>query len=368
MVMVQRLTALAAIVAAMLLLTACERKITRVEVTEGPQTCFSCHSDQNTFLVAAQQQWEHSRHASGTTLNENDGTCKDCHTSEGFVARVTGTMLPNEVENPTTIHCFTCHAPHTDGDFRLRWTAMTTLQDGTTWDLEAGNTCAACHQSRRNVNTYIVAKPGRTSVNNRFGPHHGPQGDMLIGTNGYEFVGYVYEETNHRAIEDGCIVCHKNTTSNNVVGGHAFNMRWDTGTEEIRNTAACSQTPASGACHAVVDDFNEIKIGNTSLQDSVVARTDSLKAILVAANLVDATTGLPKTVSLGADSAGAVYNYVMVMEDRSKGVHNPKYVLGLLNSSIMYMSGSLPQPGPSPAPRLTPRAAHLAMAEAKPRR
>ena len=30
---------------------------------------------------------ENSRHSTGSTLNENDSTCKGCHTSEGFIAR-----------------------------------------------------------------------------------------------------------------------------------------------------------------------------------------------------------------------------------------------------------------------------------------
>ena len=37
----------------LLALTACERKITRVETVQQPATCFGCHSDTNTVLVRA---------------------------------------------------------------------------------------------------------------------------------------------------------------------------------------------------------------------------------------------------------------------------------------------------------------------------
>jgi hypothetical protein len=345
--MLQRLTALAAIVAATLLLTACERKITRVEVTEGPQTCFSCHSDQNTFLVAADQQWQNSRHASGTLINENDGQCKNCHTSEAYVARA-ATCTPfttsdnSVVENPTTIHCFTCHAPHTDGDFRLRWTCSTTLQDGTTYDLHKGNLCASCHQARRDVNTYITAS---TTLSTRWGPHHSVQGDMLIGSNGYEYAAYAYEQTNHAGATtnnggNGCVECHMFPATNNVVGGHTWNMAHDLGTEEILNTGACE------ACHGAIGDFSEVQLNGSSVQDSVVTLLGDLKTRLIAANLLGSTNDLPVARATSADSAGAVWNYLVIEADRSEGVHNAKYILGLLTSSIAYLDGTLARTTP----------------------
>ncbi|MEJ2722717.1 MAG: hypothetical protein P8181_16505, partial [bacterium] len=38
------------------------------------------------------------------------------------------------------------------------------------------------------------------------------------------------------------------------------------------------------------------------------------------------------------DSAGAVWNYLIVHEDRSEGIHNPKYIKSLLQSSIDFMT------------------------------
>ena len=335
MVVFKRIMTLAGIAAVGLALAACSRNITRVEqVVAGPQACFECHSDTSTFLVAATQQWEHSKHASGETLNENDGDCKGCHTSEGFVARATGTTAPDVIENPTSIHCFTCHAPHTNGDFRLRWTAVATLQNGASYDLKAGNLCVACHQSRRNVRTYITA---RTTLSDRFGPHHGPQGDMLIGSNGYEYAGYTYERSNHRsATDDGCLDCHMKTTSQNVVGGHSFNMAWDTGVGEILNTAACAK------CHGEIADFSEV--GDVFSQGSVDVLITDLETRLMTAGLVESGAGgLPKSVTTSADSAGAVWNLLLAREDRSHGVHNPKYIVGLLPSSIQFMGGTSPQ-------------------------
>jgi hypothetical protein len=332
---------LAALAALTIALTGCDRNITVVEDTsQQAQSCFACHSDANTALVDAEQQWNRSRHATGSTLNENDSSCKGCHTSEGFIARATGVALPPEevIENPTAIHCFTCHAPHTNGDFRLRWTADATIMDGTTYDLGAGNICVACHQARRDVNVYVA---GRPSLTNRWGPHYGTQGDMLLGSNGYEYAGYTYERSTHReATEDGCLDCHFKATSQYVVGGHSFEMESSVNGEEVLNTGACAP------CHGPVSDFNV-----EGVQDSVDVLLEDLKAHLITAGLLDATTGLPKTVKTSADSAGAVWNYRVAEDDRSHGVHNPKYIMGLLKSSIQYIQ----TPGPVPVRLISSR-------------
>jgi len=355
MASLKRLMAFAGIAALGLGLAACSRDITNVEqVVAGPQACFECHTDTTTFMVAAAQQWEHSKHASGGTLNENYGDCKGCHTSEGFVARATGTTIPAVVENPTSIHCFTCHAPHTNGDFRVRWTTVATLMNGVTYDLKGGNLCVACHHSRRNVTTYITA---RTKLTDRFGPHHGPQGDLLIGSNGYEYAGYEYERSNHRsATVDGCLDCHMKTTSRNVVGGHSFNMAWDSEGAEILNTAACAK------CHGEIDDFSEVGLGTALAQDSVEVLITDLEGRLVTAGLMEsgAEGVLPKAVTTSADSAGAVWNLLLAREDRSEGVHNPKYVVGLLRSAIEYIQG--------PSPGLTAAHAQRAMSDPRGRR
>jgi len=320
----KKVLVLVAVVALGFAMASCSRDITYVEQPQaGPQSCFECHSDSTTALVAAAGQAAYSKHASGSTLNENDSSCKGCHTSEGFVARATGTTAPAVIENATAIVCFTCHAPHTNGDFRLRWNSIATLQDGTQIDLGKANICSACHQSRRNVNTY-VSDP--VTMSTRFGPHHGPQSDMLIGSNGYEYDGYTYELSNHRtATEDGCLDCHFRATDRYVVGGHSFNMEYDLDGEEVRNVAACAE------CHGEIDDFNEVG----AVQDSVHMYAEQLYGILEAAGLM--ADGAPRAVAASADSAGAVYNYMMVIEDRSWGVHNAKYALGLLKSSIQYM-------------------------------
>jgi hypothetical protein len=168
---------------------------------------------------------------------------------------------------------------------------------------------------------------------------------MLLGSNGYEYTGYTYDRSSHREAttadgKDGCLECHFKATSQYVVGGHSFEMRANadeplSGVTEVLNVGACEP------CHGPIDDFNELGPGY-SVQDSVDLLIADLRARLAAAGLVDGTSGLPRTTSTSADSAGAVWNYLVAKYDRSRGVHNPRYIMGLLNSSIAYIAAPVP--------------------------
>ena len=84
---IQLATAVAAVLA-MTLAISCERTVTRIEQTVQASNCFVCHSDQDISLVAAEQQWIRSTHASGNNISHNTAPCNECHTHEGFIAKV----------------------------------------------------------------------------------------------------------------------------------------------------------------------------------------------------------------------------------------------------------------------------------------
>ncbi len=235
----------------------CDREVIVQGSSSAETSCFTCHTDQEFFLVAAQQQWGNSIHASGNNVARNRNynsfysACEKCHTNEGFLARAEVTGIPALGDQFTTISCFTCHAPHTNGNFNLRVTDPATLADGSTYDRGAANLCATCHQSRRDVNTYVVDS---VSMNSRFGPHHGPQSDMLAGTNAYEYAGFNYRNSAHTNVAtDGCINCHKAPAIGVWVGGHTFEIV-DT-SHGFENRNGCNVT----ACHdGSITDVNRL--------------------------------------------------------------------------------------------------------------
>lgn len=348
MTILKKLGALVPMALMVMSMAACDRTVTFVE--ENPPmatTCFSCHDDQDTFLIAAHQQWQNSIHASGHNIDRaGSASCAGCHSSEGFVQRVNG-LEPTATDNPTVIHCFTCHAPHTNGNFGLRWTEAAVLENGESFDLGAGNLCAFCHHARRNVDTYVgtVGTDPANINSTHWGPHHSNQADMLIGSNGYEYAGYDYKISGHRSVvSEACADCHKNLgTSNNLIGGHSFNMRGllrDEGgnLEELVNTQACEN------CHPTIGDFDEFDFNN--VQSDVDSLITELEGMLETAGLW--VNGHPNAgVTTSVDSAGAVWNLLMAEEDRSHGVHNANYTKGLLDSAIQYLQGNLSLDKPS---------------------
>ncbi|MGD8414283.1 MAG: hypothetical protein PVF33_08620 [Candidatus Latescibacterota bacterium] len=329
----------------LLLASACDRTVSTTQQIQQPAACFDCHSDQNTVLTSAEGQWNYSVHASGDNIDRNatlfGAKCQVCHTSQGFVALVTGATVPDVVDNPTAIHCFTCHAPHTNGNLNLRVTSARTLEDGTTLDIGSANICAQCHHARYAVSSEVEDP---TELSEHWGSHHSPQADMLFGTNGYEFTGYTYNQTNHAtgAVQDGCLDCHFKANNKYMVSGHSFNMSYVANGDTIRNVVACA------ACHADMDgapNFDRYQIQTTTHD-----LAEELEGLLVTAGLID-TTGHPlDDVFTSQDSAGAVWNYVIVHEDRSMGIHNPNYIIDLLRSAIDFMEDGVIDGAPPAEP------------------
>ncbi|MFQ5868934.1 MAG: multiheme c-type cytochrome [Candidatus Zixiibacteriota bacterium] len=309
---------------------------------EDITSCFACHGDGDFSLVAAHGQWEHSKHASGDNIDRNRNyksyyqSCEKCHTNEGFVAEVTG--VPAVGDHFSAIGCFTCHAPHTGGNLELRVTEAVSLGNGATFDRDHANLCASCHQGRRNVDEYIY---DGVELSSHWGPHHSNQADMLIGENAYEYAGYSYSNSAHTNVStEGCLDCHMTASIGYAVGGHTFNME-DTLSGHT-NTIGCNEA----ACHngsvstfnMTADDDYDWDGSTEGIQDEIHGLLDSLHVLLESAGLVDAEgEPIDGRVVGTADSAGAVFNYLFVEEDRSGGIHNTDHAVGLLQSSVNFM-------------------------------
>ncbi len=317
-------------VAVMLSLTACTREITTTEVVDaGASNCFTCHTDQDPFLGEAQMEWVNSGHGIGNYVGyagNRDG-CAQCHSGAGFVAFLNG---DEGVPYATSIGCWSCHAPHTNGDFQLRVTEAQTLADGTSMDIGNSNLCVACHKGRTDVNAAVAFADGADYVNvssSHWGAHHGPQGDLFFGSNGYEFDGYTYTTaapTAHTDPDNACLACHMN--SNTVdLGGHSWSMANEGGD---LNVAGCNN------CHTEIEDFN---VNNVMTDLDVLG--EELHALLTADGILD-VDGATVPGHYTLVQAGSLWNYLLWEEDRSHGVHNPDYIEGLLESSIAAMEAA----------------------------
>lgn len=328
--------------ATLMIFMACDREvIVQSSGVSESEDCFVCHGDNDALLLAAKGEWLNSVHASGASVdytNRAGRDCAACHVHQGFLDYLATGTTNAPYDQASAIHCFTCHAPHTTGNLGLRTTAAVELANGVEFDNGQANICANCHQSRTDVRTIVDG----ISVGTRFGPHHSVQGDFVEGTGGYEFDGYTYTQTNHKgAVRDACIGCHMaqypEVHDGYDVGGHSWNMvAEETGSE--MGEALC------GSCHADVEEYDFLADADydhdgdiEGYQTEVVGLLDSLAVLLVDAGLLDEDHSIISQDVADANVAGALYNWVAVEEDRSVGIHNYRYIVGLLQSSIEYL-------------------------------
>ncbi len=338
---------------AMLLLVVyagCERKVTETIIVEQDSDCFQCHGDDG-FLLQAKGEWQRSVHASATNsdyANRGGGSdCSRCHNHQGFLEIISTGELTAPYDSVSAIHCFTCHMPHARGDLSLRTVAAVTMADGSTFDHGKANLCANCHQSRVSP---AVLVDGFEVTSKYWGPHHGPQGEMINGTGGFEYDNYTgsYASTPHASVvEDACAGCHmgqQNIHMGYDVGGHSFNMEDDEGNQLTGFCANChSETGERGATYDFIrangpvdyDGNGEIEGYQTELNGML----GNLAELLVTEGVLDGTNhAVPGTIA-DANVAGALFNFLIVLEDRSKGIHNFKYMHALLESSTQFLEG-----------------------------
>ncbi len=337
----------------------------------GVGSCNVCHNAGTHHVIG--EQWLYS----GVDATEFDGRgfhgghsvgafvprgasagCAACHSGSGFVQwikedrPVNSSGLPGsiaEVPPVTKITCATCHDPHDATiEHQLRF-ADTQLGDGTPITMEAygfGAVCMQCHRSRREAATYS-ADVGNAS--SHYGPHHGPQADMLIGANAPDFGIELPSSPHDVATVNACVDCHMAgeegvDAEGNVilVGGHSFNMNDAEGNDHVE---ACA--PCHGNVGPTFKDKKYYKNGNADHDGNGVAEGLQLEvhglmtklALLLPPVGEDAVSDSSDDSTLTSSIMKAAYAYIWVEEDRSFGIHNPAFTVGLLNAAIQEVGG-----------------------------
>ena len=253
----------------------------------------------------------------------NSGGCQMCHTHEGFRKRVSKaydapdgsysiqyswstsaqvgspSTTPNTpltadvILNPSPVHCFTCHTPHGIGttdnvslDQTIPEGTTITTQTGAVWSKSKASLCAECHQIRLNASPTTSASilgnvtgSGKFSVSAPYGPHHGPQTDMNLGSGGAQYTGTAtgsagsvtfagtYGNSPHTSLDTAnCITCHMQSDYEDInltgslsvsaaVGGHAMTNKGIVhGSEKVLAVgcgATTTGTTGTSGCHTV---------------------------------------------------------------------------------------------------------------------
>ncbi|MEZ4842416.1 MAG: cytochrome c3 family protein [Flavobacteriaceae bacterium] len=306
-----------------------------VDGVDGTASCVACHSKSHRDPI--NETYALSGHATGTSYQRGtSASCAQCHGEEGYLDYITkGAVNADGYTSVSPMSCTTCHDKHStfdfdnDGhDFALRsfdpvWLVLDPVY---ALDFEGtSNNCATCHQPR---NSYAVPGPtdDYTITSYRFGPHHGPQATLLegvlaaniSGSQGYPGSGPDGDNAHRKGAS--CVSCHMGETTDGTDGLHSW-----TPTEDA--CASCHGTNIPTEVTGFAADFQ-------TLHDLLINQNyiDSDGYVLGG----DGTTRASSTNPLVAPAkvAQAIWNYKTLEEDKSNGVHNPKYSKALLKNSI----------------------------------
>lgn len=336
----------------------------RMQASFSADVCAYCH-DSGTHHIFP-EQWDASVHSGVTSYPTGPGreNCVQCHTGKGFAQYVEGITKedPYFDASYTPITCAGCHDPHSsDNVHQLRKVEAELLAPNeTTIKIDESNAgtgalCFNCHRSRTEANAAL-----KGPINIRFGPHHGPQGDVLVGNNMLELAGVKLAKSNHfGAAQEACVRCHMYSgnavigTTVNQWGGHSFSMSTfkkdengnfilDSNGRKIPdkdNMEACAQ------CHGSTfgTSFEDVKFflnGNgdhdndgvvEGLQKEVEGMIEKIMASLP--HKADGTLDGPKS-GWTQDQLSAYWNAITAEEDKSGGIHNPKYIVTALKGAM----------------------------------
>jgi hypothetical protein len=311
-----------------------------VAIPSNSGACSQCHDEPTHHIKTA--TWSASVHAVTTTDPAGNAGCVGCHTGTGFIARMNGESPITETSYHA-IDCYTCHEPHgvtqpaTDSHL-IRNMASVTLADGTkVTNAGEGILCMQCHQSR-----LAASKVDTTPGSTYFGPHEGPQADMLMGTNGYTY-GQVIPSSAHQYVTTNtCVDCHMQTVASTdpaymKAGDHTFSTTYAPAGQPAEDIVGACQ-----ACHGTdLTTFNFPTFnfsgtgGPAGVQTQVQALLDQLSALLPPNTQVKSSLSIDSTWT--KPQLEAAYNWLFVTHDGSKGIHNLDYTVGLLQASIANM-------------------------------
>lgn len=317
--------------------------------------CGQCHDSPTHH--AKNYEWAQSQHGSGNNVNR-PSSCQMCHSTLGFIGYQDPSYNPATTNMPRGtynegITCAACHDPHSTGMGvnQIRTFTSVILSNGVVNTLGGdGLLCMQCHHDRYAAESNVLTNARQT-------PHHGTQGDMLIGANAIEY-GMVMPKSRHLQVVNGsCVGCHMQTTPTSPtnatyhVGEHTFKLRYST--TSLSNSLDNAGNAASNdvfvtttcqGCHGAITNFNFG--GEDYNRNGVVEGVQSeikglLNQIAVLLPPYGSTAQPSPTASWTLSQRRAAWNYLFVIEDRSLGVHNPKYAAAILQASLDDLKGGI---------------------------
>ena len=275
--------------------------------------------------------------------------------------------------------CSVCHDPHAQGTTSGKPnTATVRVEDNTpklpggfaATGVGRGAICIICHNSRNGGGSGAFASdsflhmdgdPVFGNLTGYSGPHEANQGDVLMGYNAY-FVGNASPTSSpyrspHSLIVGSCVNCHMEQTPPPALLSYSLSGTNHSFTVSLN---ICSN------CHSVNQSLGpmlQAKVRATleSLQktigDKIISRSTGTNKVIQVTSLgsrgrifvvrLDGTRTDPtgegedlgaipglSVSALGTDDlAKALWNFYLIEQDKSFGVHNPDFTLAVLGAA-----------------------------------
>jgi len=341
--------------------------LTDASVLEA-ETCGVCHEGSHHPYY---EEWQESAHNFDPAVSAHGAGarsyCGPCHAGTHFVEAYDSEHdgLWAASEDKLGITCGVCHDPHNgENPGLLRSLADVTLvenvydNDGSSPEVLSGNgagqLCIQCHHAR-----HVPEGPegsgevGISEGDEHLGPHYSAQADVVYGESGMEGVasGMVFASSGHGLIEDACTACHVNAipygefAADSAYVGHTFEPRVE----------ACE------SCHGEIADFADIDakkdFDNDGTTEGIQEEVSGLVDLLVdelytdfaatyvgtdpeitTSDMIDSLANtFEETDAEAVRFRSAGYNLIFAVEDGSMGVHNPAYIIQLLQQSILFL-------------------------------
>lgn len=281
-------------------------------------------------INALTAQWVESDHSNILLAPAQRDNCVVCHDGGAFAENQTE-LATIERDFFVSIDCRACH---TGQGADLMESGKVTIPTAENVAGGSGALCMFCHNSRKKPNI---------DDENRSAPHYSSQADLVTGTGGIRLEGFDYGNTKaHVNIENSCVGCHLTQTEAGYAS-HSF--------EADNVEAACA------SCHQGISDAN-LKAGGDydgdGNEEGFQTEVEGLLVLLEKA-VVEELAGGSLESGHGAvvfkDAEGeeltevpnelyqAGYNYLLISNDDSLGIHNPTLTVQLLQQSYKGLTG-----------------------------
>ncbi|MGA7304333.1 MAG: T9SS type A sorting domain-containing protein [Rhodothermales bacterium] len=307
--------------------------------------CAQCHAEGDHHAKVA--EWMRSAHGAGDTFERGtSASCAPCHSGEGGIHNLDPSSELEATTGTTPITCAVCHDPHSaENIHQLRTVADVTLLNGEVIRFGGeGRLCMNCHKSRANAEEYVAT----TSPSSHYGPHHNNQTDVLAGTNAITFGRELPNSLHREALPNLCVDCHMQDAEGDlahILGGHTWNMHINDPDDpdhvkpgdEGSHTELTHFVQPCQRCHGPIQSFDDIMARQDYDQDGEVESAKAeIQGLLDRVGMLLPPYGDPDVdfsmeMSLLQHKAG--FNWAVVHEDGSHGLHNFRFESSLLQLS-----------------------------------